>query len=243
MTASTYTLPEFAFRTPPELGGGAAPARYPVVIVGGGLAGLTLAADLASRGVASVLLDEDNTVGVRGASSRGIVYVQRTLEIMARLGVYQRLAAKGVTWSAGKILAGDEVLYAYDYQPQSVSVQPPFINIQQFYLEWYLVDRINDLGLCDLRWSSRVVGATNHDDLVALTVATPEGEYTLQADWVVAADGVNSSLRNLLQLPEHTERGQDRWCITDVRFKRQPLTSAGPGSRRPSTGTVRSGST
>ncbi|HSW03579.1 FAD-dependent monooxygenase [Aquabacterium sp.] len=220
--ASTYDLPEFAFRTPPELVG-AAPGRYPIVIVGGGLAGLTLAADLASRGVASVLLDEDNTVGVRGASSRGIVYVQRTLEIMARLGLYERLAAKGVTWSAGKILAGDEVLYEYDYQPQSVSAQPPFINLQQFYLEWYLVDRIAELGLTDLRWRNRVVGATNHADHVALTVATPEGEYTLQADWVVAADGVNSSLRSLLQLPEHTERGQDRWCITDVRFQRQPL--------------------
>lgn len=216
---SAYTLPEYPFRPPPELQGHA-PGRYPVVIVGAGLAGLTLAADLSQRGLRCVVLDEDNTVGVRGASSRGIVYVQKTLEIMRRLGIYDRIRAKGVTWSAGKILAGDEVLYEYDYQPASISEQPPFINLQQFYLEWYLVDRIVELGQADLRWMNRVVGVENHADHVRLQVETPDGSYALDADWVIAADGVNSSVRNVLQLPERTERGQDRWCITDVRFHR-----------------------
>jgi len=217
-----YELPEYPFVEPPDLHA-AAPRRYPVVIVGAGLAGLTLAADLSQRGVHCVVLDEDNTIGVRGASSRGIVYVQRTLEIMRRLGLYERIRAKGVTWSAGKILAGDEVLYEYDFQPASISEQPPFINLQQFYLEWYLVDRIIELGQAELRWKNRVVGAENHTDHVTLQVDTPAGPYTLEADWVIAADGVNSSVRHLLQLPEHTERGHDRWCITDVRFQRTRL--------------------
>ncbi len=217
-----YALPEYPFVAPPDLSA-VAPRRYPVVIVGAGLAGLTLAADLSLQGVRCVVLDEDNTIGVRGASSRGIVYVQRTLEIMRRLGVYERICAKGVSWSAGKILSGDEVLYEYDFQPASISEQPPFINLQQFYLEWYLVDRIVELGQADLRWKTRVVGAQNHADHVSLQVDTPAGPYTLEADWVIAADGVNSSVRNLLRLPEHTERGQDRWCITDVRFQRARL--------------------
>src|SRR5262245_29255119 len=104
-----YQLPEYPFRPPPELQGAAA-RRYPLVIVGAGLAGLTLACDLASRGVGCVVLDDDNTVGVRGASSRGIVYVQRTLEVMARLGLYERFAAKGVRWSVGRTLAGADEL-------------------------------------------------------------------------------------------------------------------------------------
>ncbi len=61
-----------------------------------------------------MLLDEDDTVGVRGASSRGIVYAQKTLEIFDRLGIYERIAAKGVTWSVGKVLADDDLLYAFD---------------------------------------------------------------------------------------------------------------------------------
>ncbi len=214
MTA--YRLPEFAYHPPPELRGER--ARHPLVIVGGGLAGLTLAADLASRGVRSILLDEDNTVGVRGASSRGICYVQRTLEVMDRIGIWERIAAKGVVWSAGKTLAGDDVLYSFDLKPQSVSKQPPFVNLQQFYLEWYLVDRIVELGLTELRWKNRVIGIEPHDDHATLTVRTPDGDYAIDADWVVAADGVNSTVRQLLHLSEHTERAPDRWCITDVRF-------------------------
>jgi len=216
-----YALPDYPFVTPPELAGGSSPARYPLVIVGGGLAGLTLAADLASRGLRCTLIDEDHTVGVRGASSRGIAYVQRTLEIMARLGIAERITDKGTTWSVGRVLAGDDELYRFDLQPSNVSRQPPFVNLQQFYLEWYLVDRIQALGLTDLRWHSRVVGVQNHADHVRLEVETPAGRYALAADWVIDAEGVNSFVRRALGLAEHTERGQDRWCITDVRFPQQ----------------------
>ncbi len=145
-----YALPEYAFRAPPELSSGAR-ARYPLVIVGAGLAGLALACDLAERGVRAVVLDDDNTIGVRGASSRGIVYAQKTLEIMERLGLYERIRAKGVTWSVGKTLAGHDVIYEFDAGAASASKQPPFVNLQQFYLEWFMVDRIAELGLTDLR--------------------------------------------------------------------------------------------
>ena len=73
-----YELPVYPFVAPPELRG-ATRRRYPVAIVGGGLTGLTLACDLALRGIPAVLLDEDNTVGVRGAASRGICYAQKSL--------------------------------------------------------------------------------------------------------------------------------------------------------------------
>ena len=53
-----YQLPVFPFVTPPEFAG-AAPRRYPIVIVGGGLVGLTLACDLATRGIAAVVLVQD----------------------------------------------------------------------------------------------------------------------------------------------------------------------------------------
>lgn len=221
---SGYTLPTFAFKAPPELSGGG-PQRYPVVIIGAGLAGLTLACDLAQRGVAAVVIDEDDTVGVRGASSRGICYAQKSLEIFRRLGIYERIAAKGITWSVGRTLAGNEEVYSFDLRQQqthNISEQPPFINIQQFYIEWFLKDRIDALGKTDLRWKSRVVACEQDNDAVQLRIQTPAGAYTLKTDWLVDCAGVHSAIRNAFGLPVNPAKGDDRWCISDVRFEHEP---------------------
>jgi 3-(3-hydroxy-phenyl)propionate hydroxylase len=213
-----YELPVYPFVPPPELAGGAR-RRYPIVIVGGGLSGLTLGCDLANRGVDCVLLDEDDTIGVRGASSRGICYAQKTLEVFAHLGTYPRVREKGVTWSEAKTLAGNDVVYSFNLQSASASEQPPFINLQQFYVEWFLADRIAALGHCDLRWQNRVTKVENRGGFVVVSVETPAGAYTLEAEWLVDATGVNSPIRRGFGLETHTARGADRWCITDVRFK------------------------
>jgi 3-(3-hydroxy-phenyl)propionate hydroxylase len=214
-----YELPVYPFVPPPELAPGARRRRYPIVIVGGGLSGLTLACDLAGRGIDAVLLDEDDTIGVRGASSRGIVYAQKTLEVFARLGTYPRVKEKGVTWSVGKTLAGEDVVYSFNLQLESASEQPPFVNLQQFYVEWFLVDRIRELGRCDLRWKNRATKVGQSADCVTVAVETPAGPYTLEAEWLIDATGVNSSIRDGFGLETHAARGADRWCITDVRFK------------------------
>lgn len=217
--APEYELPRWPFQPPPELGG-RAPVRHPIVIAGAGLAGLTLACDLAQRGVRAVLLDEDDTVGVRGASSRGICYAQKSLEIFERLGIYRRIADKGITWSFGRTFSGEEEVYNFNLKTDSVSVQPPFINLQQFYLEWFLVERILELGLTDLRWKNRVTGIVPGEESVRLEVETPAGRYTIEAGHLIDATGANSAIRTQLGLDTHSSRSTDRWCISDVRFKK-----------------------
>ena len=115
---SGYTLPEYPYVRPPELDRPHT-LRHPVVIVGGGITGLTLAASLAQLGVRAVLIDEDNTVGVKGASSRGICYTQKSLEIFQRLGIYERIAAKGIRWSVGRTFAGSDEVYSFDLRQQN----------------------------------------------------------------------------------------------------------------------------
>ncbi len=221
---SGYQLPEYPFAQPPELRGGQ-PGHYSIVIVGGGLAGLTLACALAQQGVAAVLIDEDNTVGVKGASSRGICYTQKSLEIFDRLGIYERIAAKGVQWSVGRTFAGHDEVYSFDLKQQAaynLSIQPPFINIQQFYIEGFLVDRIAQLGHVDIRWSSRLVAFEQDDEGAMLTVSTPAGEYRLRADHVIDATGSRSPLRAWAGATITAKKGDDRWCIADVRFSKHP---------------------
>ncbi|MBN9369670.1 FAD-dependent oxidoreductase [Hydrogenophaga sp. YM1] len=221
-----YELPTYPFVPPPELHS-QAPARHPIVIVGGGITGLTLACSLARLGVKAILIDEDDTVGVKGASSRGICYTQKSLEIFERLGVYEPIAAKGTQWSVGRTFAGDDEVYSFDLRQQgsfNLSQQPPFINIQQFYIEAFLVDRIQQLGHVELRWRNRLTAFEQNEQLATLTVETPAGSYRIEAEHVIDATGSNSPLRKWLQVPFDSKRGDDRWCIADVRFSTRPPT-------------------
>jgi 3-(3-hydroxy-phenyl)propionate hydroxylase len=221
---SGYVLPQYAALVPEAVQTGAT-EHHRILIVGGGLAGLTLACALAQLGVRCVLLDEDNTVGVKGASSRGICYTQKSLEIFDKLGIYQRIQAKGVEWSVGRTFAGADEVFRFDLKQQpnaNLSQQPAFINIQQFYNEAYLVERITELGHAQLRWNNRVTAYTNEAGLATLTVATPAGEYKATADFVVDATGSKSPFRQWLGIGVKAKKGDDRWCIADVRFKHRP---------------------
>ena len=221
---SGYVLPEYPFTEPPELAGGEM-RRHPIVIVGAGITGLTMACCLARLGVDAVLLDEDNTVGVQGASSRGICYTQHSLEIFDRLGIYERISAKGVQWHVGRTFVGKEEVYSFDLRQQSnygLSRQPALINIQQFYIEGYLVERIAALGHVDLRWKSRVTGFAQHAGHAVLTVHTPAGAYQLQAEHVIDASGAQSPFHAWCGATKTSRRGDDRWCMADVRL-RNPL--------------------
>ena len=73
--------------------------------MGGGLSGLTMALDLVRRGQRVTLLDDDNTVGVRGLASRGMVWAQRTLDIFDRLDVADAIVAKGCAGTSGACCA------------------------------------------------------------------------------------------------------------------------------------------
>ena len=219
-----YVLPEYPFVEPPEIRSGEV-GQHPIVIAGGGLAGLTMACALARYGVKAVLLDEDKTVGVKGAASRGICYTQRSLEIFERLGVYDRIAAKGIQWSVGRTFAGKDEVYSFDLRQQSaynLSSQPPFINIQQFYIEGYLVERIRELGQVEIRWNNRVTAFEQDSEGALLSITTPAGDYRIRADHVIDASGSHSPFRKWVGASVTAKKGDDRWCIADVRFTKHP---------------------
>src|ERR1700722_19375765 len=156
--------------------GAAAVVRRPVVIVGAGPVGLAAAIDLAQRGVPVVLLDDSDRVG---EGSRGICWSKRTLEILDRLGVGERLVAHGVTWKLGKVFCGDELLFSFDLLPEAGHKMPAFINLQQFYLEKALVDRALSLSTIDLRWKNRITALEPRNDGARITIETPDGPYCL----------------------------------------------------------------
>ena len=211
----TYTNPVYPYLRSVDQDAGA-PAHHPVIVVGAGLVGLTVAVDLATRGIASVVLDDNDTVSY---GSRAICFSKRTLEIYDRLGIGERLRAKGITWNLGKVFLRDRQLFAFDLLPEGGEENPAFVNLQQYYVEEWLVERAKELGLVDLRWKNEVTGVSPGSDKVGLQVETPEGAYDLTCDTLLACDGARSFSREALGLEFEGQIFQDRFLITDVLMK------------------------
>ncbi|WP_157269607.1 FAD-dependent oxidoreductase [Azohydromonas aeria] len=212
----TYTYPRFEYRKPAELSG-AAPGRRPVVIVGAGPVGLTAALDCRLHGIPVLVLDDDNTVSV---GSRGLCYAKRALEILDRVGVGDAVVKKGVNWHVGRTFFGEGEVFRFDLLPEADHKRPGMVNLQQYYLEQYLVERCNEAGV-EIRWKNKVVSVNPESDRVTLQVETPDGVYALDADWLIACDGARSPVRNMLGLDIDGKIFMDRFLIADVVMKAQ----------------------
>lgn len=216
-----YTYTPFEVKTPPELAGGAVEKRYPVAIIGAGPIGLAMAIDLAQKGVRSVVLDDNNVVSV---GSRAICWAKRSLEIFDRLGVGERMLEKGVTWKIGRLFHGDKEVYNFDLLPETGHKYPAFINLQQYYVEQYLVERAKAFPeLINLRFKNKVTGHEDKDDHVVVEISTPAGDYSLDADYLLACDGANSPTRSRMGLSFTGETFEEQFLIVDVEMPRSPF--------------------
>ena len=210
----TYTNPVYRYRRCPEQEGRG--VRRPVAVVGAGPVGLAAAIDLAQRGIPVVVLDEDDTVSV---GSRAICYAKRSLEILDRLGVGHRIVDKGVGWNVGRVFFRDALAYRFDLLPERGHRRPAFVNLQQYWLEQFLVERAEELEHLDLRWKSRVVRVLPSSDGVDVGVQTPEEGYTLRCDWLVVCDGARSPVRRMFGLDAEGQVFRDRFLIADIHMQ------------------------
>ncbi len=220
--ATTTGIFQFGYRKSPDQSR-ASPAHHRVVIVGAGPVGLSLAIGLAQRGHAIVLLDDMDRIG---EGSRAICFSKRALEAWDRLGVSDRMLDKGVVWQVGKVFHRDALLYRFDLLPEGGHKMPAFINLQQYYAEAFLVDRIRALPGIDVRWRNKVVATGQHGDHVRIEIDTPDGPYRLTCDYLIACDGARSKVRGLLGAGFIGETFEDQFLIADVK-----MTAAFPTER------------
>ncbi|MBE0587217.1 MAG: FAD-dependent oxidoreductase [Hydrogenophaga sp.] len=210
----SYTYPKFAYQKPPELAG-AKPKHYPVVIVGAGPVGLAAALDCHVHGIPAIILDEDETVSI---GSRGLAYAKRALEILDRYGVGDAVVNKGVTWNVGRTFFGEGEVFNFNLQPEPDHKRPGMVNLQQYYLEDFMVAECDRRNI-EIRWKNKVVAVEPTADGVSLQVQTPDGVYAIQTDWLIVCDGARSPIRTMMGLDMEGKIFMDRFLIADVVMK------------------------
>lgn len=196
-----------------------APVRHPIVIMGGGPVGVGLALDLGQQGIPVVVLDDHEGIGM---GSRAICFAKRTLEISDRYGCGGPMLDKGVVWNLGKVFHEDRKVFEFDLLPEDGHKYPAFINLQQPYFEKFQVERVRELQAqgtpIEIRGKNRVDTVDVKDDHVVLTIMTPEGHYTIEADWLIGCDGANSALRRMMDLEFEGRVFQDSFLIADIKM-------------------------
>ncbi len=205
---------EYPFARPAELDGAA--RGHQVAVVGAGPVGLATALDLAKRGIEVVVLEAGSTVC---GGSRATCVARRSLEVLHLVGAAQPIYRKGMPWTSGQSFYRGQLVYRLEMPHSDDERYYPMINIQQNYVELFLLEELNQCASADLRWSSRVTRISQHEDGVSLGVETPEGAYTLQAEYVVAADGAHSTLRELMDLRLAGRSYEGAYLIADIKLK------------------------
>ena len=211
----TFTYPKFDFVRSPELADGK-PGHYPIVVVGAGPVGLSAAIDLAQLGQDVLLLDNDDTVSI---GSRGVCYAKRALEVLDRMGCGDKFVDKGVSWDVGRTFLREGEVFNFNLRPEADHHRPGMINLQQYYLEEYLVERARQLPRLQMRFKNNVISVVPGADQVTVRVETPDGPYSLTTDWLVVADGARSPIRTMMGLDIEGKIFMDRFLIADVVMK------------------------
>jgi 3-(3-hydroxy-phenyl)propionate hydroxylase len=190
--------------------------HHEVVVVGAGPVGLATALGLARRGIRVTVLEDGDSVC---EGSRAICLSRHSLEVLDRLGVGDVISGEAVPWTTGRsFFAGTEVL-EFRMPYTAGDPHPPMVNISQAAVEQHLVDAALATPGCDVAWEHHVRFVADDGGFVTLTVATPDGEREITADWVVAADGARSIVRQCLGLRLSGTSYSGQYLIADIHWE------------------------
>ncbi|MBT2766154.1 FAD-dependent oxidoreductase [Stenotrophomonas sp. ISL-67] len=193
-----------------------------VVICGAGAAGLTLAIELARRGVTFRLLEQRDHP-FHGSRGKGIQ--PRSQEMFEDMGVLNRLFATGGAYPLSRTHHADgsstdsatlEGAPATPTEPYRQSLMVP-----QFLTEGVMRDRLAELGHA-VEFGHALIGFDQDDDGVCVRIATPTGEQQLQTRYLVGADGGRSLVRQTLQIPFPGQTLGVRAVVADIVLRGLP---------------------
>ncbi|MFT8587227.1 FAD-dependent oxidoreductase [Acetobacter papayae] len=191
-----------------------------VLIAGSGAAGLTLAIDLARRGV-SFRLIEQNAQPFNGSRGKGIQ--PRTLEIFEDLGFIDRMAAAGGPYPLLCQYRPDgsykvQLLTEAEVLPTPAEPYAAPLMLPQFATEAVMRERLAELGHYPC-FSTRLVGFEQDSHGVTARIEQETGEHVIRARFLVGTDGGRSFVRHALAIDFPGETLGVRAIVADVRLE------------------------
>lgn len=186
----------------------------PIFVVGAGPTGLVLAIELLRRGIGVRLIDR---LPEPPQWSQAIFIKQRTLEILANLGLIERFAEEG-QWVRGVVFYSDgRDIAAYDFKAID-SPYPNILSLPESATIRLLTEAVHALG-GEVEHSTQFEGLTQDENGVEVRLLSAEhGPSTARFSYVVGADGYRSTVRDAIHDDYEGTDYQELWGVFDTQL-------------------------
>ncbi len=191
-------------------------ADAPVIIVGGGPVGLSLALGLARYGVRSTVLER---AFEPARESRAAVIWPRTQDILRDWNAFDALRAAGSFVTAFRALnaCNEATLLSIDFAAlDDVLDDPGALLLPQSDTERILRALVTEQPLCELRLGAEVTGLRQEARFVDVAFTQDGRDMTLRAPYVVGCDGAHGIVRNTLGLSLEGMTYKSRIVLSDA---------------------------
>jgi 3-(3-hydroxy-phenyl)propionate hydroxylase len=168
--------------------------RTRVLVAGGGPVGAVAAYRLALAGIDTILLEEQRDCP---EDMRASTLHAPTLEMLAELGVLTELEKVGLrapVYQYRNRRSGDVI--AFDLgELADVTPYPYRLQCEQFKLARLLTTKLDAHPYGQTLFQRRILGYEQDSDGVTATIETPMGIEQIRADYLIGADGADSTVR------------------------------------------------
>ena len=188
-------------------------AKVPVVIIGGGIVGLSASLCLSRQGIDSMVIERHSGTAIH-PRSRSVN--ARTMELYRGLGIEERIREAGASLSTAMGMhSGHSLKEVIELKKRSTGIRKwPFSGLMasispvngafvtQDMIEAVLLDVAKERG-GDVRFNTECLGVEQDSDVVTISLKdrASGATSTVQADYLIAADGAGSPIRTKLKFP------------------------------------------
>jgi 3-(3-hydroxy-phenyl)propionate hydroxylase len=195
-------------------------ARDPVLVVGAGPAGLTVAVGLALQGVPVLVLETEPKLprDLRAGS-----FHPPTVEMMGPLGIAEDFLALGIKVPRWQIRNRRDVIVEWDLGLLADETPYPFrLHVEQYKLTPLLYRRLQQVGGAEVRFAHTFLDATQDADGVSARVQTPDGIETIRGRYLVGADGGRSAVRHAMGVAFEGFTWPERFLVVSTYYDLAP---------------------
>ncbi|MFH8567896.1 FAD-dependent monooxygenase [Streptomyces sp. NPDC017993] len=187
----------------------------PVIVVGAGPVGLSLALSLARLGVPSVVLDE--TTGQEDTRpARTAVLRQETAEFVARLGCADTLETAGTRWTAWRTMHRRRLLERVAFDHRAPGDAPSPVHLPQHSLTRALRAALAREKLAEIVTGSRLAELEQDERGISAHTRGPNGTWW-RGSYLIGCDGPRSTVRKLLDIRFPGRTAVERHAVAALR--------------------------